>query len=58
MCLIFGTVLAGTCGLLLSPAFAQLVTVLDQPLGNVAQLAGSLVLTIGVGSWWFAAFQQ
>ncbi|GAA5942589.1 uncharacterized protein JCM15063_000045 [Sporobolomyces koalae] len=56
--LIFGTILAGTCGPLLSPAFVELVTILNEPIGKVAQLAGSLVLTIGVGSWWFAVIQQ
>ncbi|GAA5868595.1 hypothetical protein JCM8547_003198 [Rhodosporidiobolus lusitaniae] len=55
--LLLGTVLAGTCGPLLAPAFSELAVEFGRPLSQIAQLNGSLVLTIGVGSVLFAPLQ-
>ncbi|GAA6041346.1 hypothetical protein JCM8097_007674 [Rhodosporidiobolus ruineniae] len=55
--LLAGTVLAGTCGPLVAPAFSQLAVELDRPLSQISQLNGALVLTIGVGSVIFAPVQ-
>ncbi|BGP36992.1 hypothetical protein JCM10449v2_000896 [Rhodotorula kratochvilovae] len=55
--LLAGTVLAGTCGPLVAPAFVQLAAELDRSLSQISQLNGSLVLTIGVGSAIFAPIQ-
>ncbi|GAA6007777.1 uncharacterized protein JCM10292_005431 [Rhodotorula paludigena] len=58
LALLGGTVLAGTCGPLVAPAFVQLASELDRPLSQISQLNGSLVLTIGVGSAVFAPIQR
>ncbi|GAA5956384.1 hypothetical protein JCM10213_000557 [Rhodosporidiobolus nylandii] len=55
--LLASTVLAGTCGPLLAPAFSSLAVELERPLSQISQLNGSLVLTIGVGSVIFAPVQ-
>ncbi|GJN93349.1 hypothetical protein Rhopal_006402-T1 [Rhodotorula paludigena] len=58
LALLGGTVLAGTCGPLVAPAFVQLASELDRPLSQISQLNGTLVLTIGVGSAIFASIQR
>ncbi|KAM0747680.1 MFS general substrate transporter [Meredithblackwellia eburnea MCA 4105] len=55
--LLMGTILAGTCGPLPAPALTFLVGELKISIFQATQLLGSLVLTIGIGSIWFAPLQ-
>lgn len=53
--LCFATTLAGVIGPVLVPAFVALIPTLNQPLDKIAWINVALVLTIGFGSYLFAA---
>ncbi|KAM0789970.1 hypothetical protein ACM66B_005304 [Microbotryomycetes sp. NB124-2] len=55
--LFLGTTLAGTCGPLVAPAFVEIATDFGRPLSQIAQINGSLVLSIGIGSVLLAPVQ-
>lgn len=56
-CLLMGTVLAGTAGPIVVPAFVGIAQDYGRPLSDISQINGSFVLAIGIGSVLFAPLQ-